>query len=426
VRQGSAFTGYHSPDGVTWTQIGSPTTLTMAASVYVGLAVTSESDSQTTTATFDNVAVTSAGGTAVPDFTISSSGSTQSVDAGSTVNFALNTTAVGGFNSLISFSAAGLPNGATPTFNPTQVVGSGVITLTVATDATTPGGTFPVTVTGVSGNLTHSTALSLTVNPSTAPAGQITAITPTSGRAGSTTVVTITGQNTTFVQGTTQASFENGTSVDGGSSGGFGPVTVTSPTTAIASVQVATNASPGAQTVKVTTGSVQASLANGFTITQGLPVITFTTPQNLTFTSITPTTVRGTVSDPTAQVTVNGISAPFTPGAFVAAVPLVEGTNTLTAVARGSSGLVGTASVQVTLDTTPPRVTISTPVDGLSTTASTITVSGTINDLVVGTVNDQQATVTVNGTAAQVANRSFLAPNIPLTICHSPNEMRSR
>ena len=42
--------------------------------------------------------------------------------------------------------------------------------------------------------------------------------------------------------------------------------------------------------------------------------------------------------------------------------------------------------------------------------------TGLVNDIVVGTVNAEQATVTVNGITAQVANRSFLAANVPLAL----------
>ena len=45
-----------------------------------------------------------------------------------------------------------------------------------------------------------------------------------------------------------------------------------------------------------------------------------------------------------------------------------------------------------------------------------VTVTGLVNDIVVGTVNTQQATVTVNGVAAQVANRSFSVSSIPLVV----------
>src|SRR5206468_2298246 len=72
--------------------------------------------------------------------------------------------------------------------------------------------------------------------------------------------------------------------------------------------------------------------------------------------------------------------------------------------------------VEVSLDTTPPHVTITSPPDKFVTTESSVSVAGNINDIVVGTVNDQQASVNVNGTSAQVANRTFLATNVPLNL----------
>lgn len=57
VRNGSTFTGYFSPDGVTWTQQGT-VSISMASSAYIGLVVSSRSNSALCTATFDNVSVT--------------------------------------------------------------------------------------------------------------------------------------------------------------------------------------------------------------------------------------------------------------------------------------------------------------------------------------------------------------------------------
>jgi RHS repeat-associated protein len=57
VRSGSTFSGYVSPDGNNWTQMGSSETITMAQSVYIGLAVTSANTSALATATFDNLSV---------------------------------------------------------------------------------------------------------------------------------------------------------------------------------------------------------------------------------------------------------------------------------------------------------------------------------------------------------------------------------
>jgi hypothetical protein len=146
------------------------------------------------------------------------------------------------------------------------------------------------------------------------------------------------------------------------------------------------------------------------------PTVRIIEPANFSFLNISPITVRGTVDDPAASVKVNGVAAPLSGGLFSVVVPIVEGNNTLTAVAATQSGFAGTGSVQITLDTTPPRVTIQSPPDGFVTTNSTVNVSGIVNDVVVGTVNDQEAQVTVSGIPATVANRSFFVTNVPLSV----------
>jgi uncharacterized protein (DUF2141 family) len=57
VRSGNVITGYASPDGSTWTQIGSDT-FTVGSSVLIGLGVSSHVAGVNATATFDNVTVT--------------------------------------------------------------------------------------------------------------------------------------------------------------------------------------------------------------------------------------------------------------------------------------------------------------------------------------------------------------------------------
>lgn len=146
------------------------------------------------------------------------------------------------------------------------------------------------------------------------------------------------------------------------------------------------------------------------------PRISITTPANLSVTNISPVTVNGTVSDPGATVTVNGVSAPQKSGRFSVTVPLSEGLNVLAAMATNKAGTTSTATVQTTLDTTPPHITIDSPSDGSTTTDATATVTGMANDVVVGTVNAQDVQVTVNGIAAQVANRTYSAANVPLAL----------
>ncbi|MGE5357876.1 MAG: Ig-like domain-containing protein [Bacteroidales bacterium] len=55
ARTGSTFSGYASMDGVSWTQVGPATTVSMASSVYIGMAVCSHNTSVLNAATFDNV-----------------------------------------------------------------------------------------------------------------------------------------------------------------------------------------------------------------------------------------------------------------------------------------------------------------------------------------------------------------------------------
>src|SRR6266566_1844873 len=57
VRSGSTFTAYSSLDGVNWGQLGTSQTISMAQSVYVGLAVSSRNTSALVTVTFDNVSL---------------------------------------------------------------------------------------------------------------------------------------------------------------------------------------------------------------------------------------------------------------------------------------------------------------------------------------------------------------------------------
>ncbi len=61
VRSGNLFTAYNSPDGVTWTQVGTTATVALNSSLLVGLAVTSHDNTKLNTAVFDNVSVTPAG-----------------------------------------------------------------------------------------------------------------------------------------------------------------------------------------------------------------------------------------------------------------------------------------------------------------------------------------------------------------------------
>lgn len=98
-----------------------------------------------------------------PDFAVAATPSSQSVPPGKNASYSVSVTASGGFTGNVTFSVTGLPTGATASFSPSSVTGSGSSTLSVSTLASTPGGSYPLTITATSGSLTHSVQVTLVV-----------------------------------------------------------------------------------------------------------------------------------------------------------------------------------------------------------------------------------------------------------------------
>ncbi|MFI7551997.1 S8 family peptidase [Micromonospora sediminimaris] len=97
------------------------------------------------------------------DFSVSVSPTSGSVTAGSSATATVSTATTNGSAQSVSLSASGLPSGATASFSPATVTSGGSSTLTISTSASTPAGTYPVTVTGTAASGTRSATYSLTV-----------------------------------------------------------------------------------------------------------------------------------------------------------------------------------------------------------------------------------------------------------------------
>jgi hypothetical protein len=109
-------------------------------------------------------------GTAIgpdPDFAISATPATQSVTAGNSASYTVATTSLNGFSGSVALSLSGAPAGVSGSFNPATLNGSGSATLNIFSSGSTPAGTYPLTVTGTSGTLQHTAAVSFTVTPPT-------------------------------------------------------------------------------------------------------------------------------------------------------------------------------------------------------------------------------------------------------------------
>ena len=135
-------------------------TITTAASTPVGSYTLTIKGA---TATLNHSFNVTLGITAVPNFSISATPSTQSVVQGGNVPYQVTVGALNGFSNTVNFSVSGLPSGATASFVPTSVNGSGSSTLTITTAASTPVGTYTLTITGASATLSHSVNVTLGV-----------------------------------------------------------------------------------------------------------------------------------------------------------------------------------------------------------------------------------------------------------------------
>lgn len=95
---------------------------------------------------------------------------TLSIVRGGVATTTFNVARMNGFAGTINFSMSGLPTGATASINPASTTTSSLVNFVIGNSAVV--GTYPITITGISGPLTHSVSLNLIVAtpvPGTAP-----------------------------------------------------------------------------------------------------------------------------------------------------------------------------------------------------------------------------------------------------------------
>ncbi len=160
------------PSGVTAVFSPNPTTSTSTLTLTASATATTGTATVTITGTSGslNASTTLAltvNAAASPNFTISASPASLTVNQGSNGTSTITITSQNSFSSATTLTASGLPSGVTAAFSPNPVTppanGSVNSTLTLTASATATLGTATVTVTGTSGSLVHSTTIALTV-----------------------------------------------------------------------------------------------------------------------------------------------------------------------------------------------------------------------------------------------------------------------
>jgi hypothetical protein len=85
--------------------------------------------------------------------------------AGAGATYTAGVASLNGFADNVALSLTGLPSAVgTASFSPQVIAGAGSAQLTVTTLPTAPGGTYPLTITGTAGSLTHTVPVTLVVS----------------------------------------------------------------------------------------------------------------------------------------------------------------------------------------------------------------------------------------------------------------------
>jgi regulation of enolase protein 1 (concanavalin A-like superfamily) len=281
----------------TWALMVSTTTTTAAGTYTVTITGTSGTLSHSTTATLVVLGP--------PDFSISASPSSQTGTQGNNTAYTASISALSGFTGTVNLGVSGLPAGATASFSPTSVAGSGNSALTVSTAATTPTGTYTLTIAGTCGNLSHTTTVTLIVSTpdfsiSTTPSSQ-----------------TVTQGNNTIY--TTAIGALNGftntvsLSVSGlptGATASFNPTSVAGSASSTLTVSTATTTPAGTYILTIT--GTSGPLSHSTTVTLVVNATIGGLPTGWTDQDIGSVSITGNASYSNGTFTVNGSGASIT------------------------------------------------------------------------------------------------------------------
>jgi hypothetical protein len=179
------------------------------------------------------------------------------VTAGSTsTGYTVTINPTGGFADPVSLSVIGLPAGATGSFAPNPTTTSSP--LSVTTSASTPAGTYTITIGATSGTLTHTTTVTLVVNPP--PDFTLGASPPNQTLMAGTS--TSYGVAVTPLNGFSGAVTLSASGLPAGTDGSFTP----NPTTTSSTFSVTTSTTTPAGSFTVTITGVSGSLTRTATV----------------------------------------------------------------------------------------------------------------------------------------------------------------
>jgi len=314
------------------------------------------------------------------DFSLSASPTTVNATQGGPSGTSTITVApTGGFTGNVTLSVSGLPTGATASFTPNPTTSTSL--LAVSASAAAVAGTYPLTVTGTSGALTHTTSVSLVIAgpPDFALSASPASVTVPQGSNRSTTI-TVTKLN-----GFAGAVDLSVTGLPPGATGTFNPTTTTT-----------------TSTLTLTVDPTVTQATYNLTVTGTSGALTHTTMVAL---NVVPPADFSISASPTTVTAAQGASAPTT----ITVTP-VNGFNG--AVALSVTGLPTGATGSFNPASTTSTSVLTLDAGTAATGTYTLTITGTSGAL------SHTTTVDFTVTAGQAAGFSVAVTPAALTVQH--------
>ncbi|MDG6225726.1 MAG: hypothetical protein QCI82_09460 [Candidatus Thermoplasmatota archaeon] len=138
------------------------------------------------------------------------------------------------------------------------------------------------------------------------------------------------------------------------------------------------------------------------TVTFGIdsipPIVTIDAASRVQFTNVSMHYIRGSCSDD-AVIWVSGTMYPVNDGRFQAPYMLMEGLNRIEVIALDRAGNRDSQVLEITLDTTPPTLIVSSPLNGTGIRESSVKVKGMVDPSTV--------TLHINGVEADIDDGYF-------------------
>ena len=431
VTGGSIGAGYfYDAKGNMWSAASWPSSdlsqqVTLAGTRLTVVVGTSKASGDSTPIAFLGLTQVSGGS---PNYTLSASPASLSVQQGNQGTSTITTSISGGFNSSIALSAAGVPSGTTVSFNPNPIPapGNGSSTMTITVGSSTPVGTYPITVTGNGGGIQQNTTVTLTV---TAAANFTISASPASlsvqqGNQGTSTITTAISGGFNSSIALSASGMPSGTTVS------FNPNPIPAPGSGASTMTITVGANTPVGTYPITVtgngGGIQQNTTVTLTVTAAANFTISASPSSLSVqqgnqgTSTITTTISGGFNSSialSASGAPSGTTVSFNPNPIPAPG---SGSSTMT-ITVGASTPVGTYPITVTGN--GGGIQQNTTVTLTVTAAANFTISASPASLSVQQGNQGTSTITTTISGGFNNSIALSASGAPsgTTVSFNPN-----